>query len=362
MGLRFRKSIKIAPGVRVNVGKKSSSISFGGKGMRYTISSTGRKTTSVGIPGTGIYYTSSSGKTYKTKAYQRQDRLQQEAKRIQKEQEVAYAKLQVEMFENQCELIRSIHKECDDEIDREKIMHSSPPFKNGKSGPREKEAQQKLDNFRPTFFQKLFGRVEKEINHLQKEVEEARLADLKCYHDWEKMVYLAKKVLAGDIDTYLQVIEEMDPLRDLLEFGSGFEFGTNDPTFMEVEFDVHSESVVPKEEKRLTKTGKLSTRQMTKTRYYDLQQDYVCSCVIRIARDLFALLPIETVLIHAYDEQLNTVTGHNERNLILSAKIDRETLNQLNFELIDCSDAMENFPHHMHFRKTKGFAPVEKVQ
>ena len=57
MGTRFRKSFKIAPGVRVNLGKKSSSVSFGSKGARHTISSTGRRTTTVGIPGTGISYT-----------------------------------------------------------------------------------------------------------------------------------------------------------------------------------------------------------------------------------------------------------------------------------------------------------------
>lgn len=62
MGFRFRKSIKIAPGVRVNIGKKSTSISFGGKGARYTVSSTGRKTASVGIPGTGISYTATESK------------------------------------------------------------------------------------------------------------------------------------------------------------------------------------------------------------------------------------------------------------------------------------------------------------
>ena len=61
MGLRFRKSIKIAPGVRLNLGKKSSSISFGGKGMRHTISSTGRRTTTVGIPGSGLSYSHTHG-------------------------------------------------------------------------------------------------------------------------------------------------------------------------------------------------------------------------------------------------------------------------------------------------------------
>lgn len=61
MGLKFRKSVKIAPGVRMNFGKKGVGMSFGGKGARYSISSTGRRTTSVGIPGTGLSYSSTSG-------------------------------------------------------------------------------------------------------------------------------------------------------------------------------------------------------------------------------------------------------------------------------------------------------------
>lgn len=56
MGFRFRKSFKIAPGVRVNVGKKSVGISAGVKGARVSVNSKGRKTTTVGIPGTGLSY------------------------------------------------------------------------------------------------------------------------------------------------------------------------------------------------------------------------------------------------------------------------------------------------------------------
>lgn len=66
MGLRFRKSIKIAPGVKLNLNKKSSSITFGGKGIHHTISSTGKKTTTVGVPGTGISYSKTSGGGHKT--------------------------------------------------------------------------------------------------------------------------------------------------------------------------------------------------------------------------------------------------------------------------------------------------------
>lgn len=46
MGIRFRKSFKVAPGVRLNVGKKSSSISLGNKYAHTTISTSGKKRSS----------------------------------------------------------------------------------------------------------------------------------------------------------------------------------------------------------------------------------------------------------------------------------------------------------------------------
>ncbi|MCI9227091.1 MAG: DUF4236 domain-containing protein [Dorea sp.] len=61
MGLKFRKSIKVAPGVKLNLNTKSSSVTLGTKGAHCTVNTTGKKTTSVGIPGTGISYVSTTG-------------------------------------------------------------------------------------------------------------------------------------------------------------------------------------------------------------------------------------------------------------------------------------------------------------
>lgn len=61
MAIRFRKSIKLFPGVKVNLNKNSTSVTFGGKGIHRTYSSTGRTTTSAGIPGTGLYVTETTG-------------------------------------------------------------------------------------------------------------------------------------------------------------------------------------------------------------------------------------------------------------------------------------------------------------
>ena len=55
MGFRFRKSIKLFPGVRVNLSKSGVSASVGVKGATVNISDKGTRAT-VNIPGTGISY------------------------------------------------------------------------------------------------------------------------------------------------------------------------------------------------------------------------------------------------------------------------------------------------------------------
>src|ERR1039457_2456723 len=56
MGFRFRRSIKILPGVRLNFGKRGISTSIGIRGAHVTVGKTGTRTT-VGLPGSGLSYT-----------------------------------------------------------------------------------------------------------------------------------------------------------------------------------------------------------------------------------------------------------------------------------------------------------------
>jgi hypothetical protein len=55
MGFRFRKTIKIAPGVRLNLGKSGISTSVGKRGASVTVGRRGAHA-NVGIPGTGLSY------------------------------------------------------------------------------------------------------------------------------------------------------------------------------------------------------------------------------------------------------------------------------------------------------------------
>lgn len=61
MGMRYRKSIGLGKGVRLNVGKGSVGISAGVKGAHVSVNSKRGVTTSVGAPGTGVSYSKTRG-------------------------------------------------------------------------------------------------------------------------------------------------------------------------------------------------------------------------------------------------------------------------------------------------------------
>jgi len=56
---RFRRTIKVAPGVRLNVGKTGISTTVGVDGAKVTTGKRGT-TTTVGVPGSGLSYSERS--------------------------------------------------------------------------------------------------------------------------------------------------------------------------------------------------------------------------------------------------------------------------------------------------------------
>jgi hypothetical protein len=70
MGFRFRRSVKILPGVKINLSGSGASVSLGGRGFHYTIGPKGTRVT-AGIPGTGMSWTEYSphSKTRPSTAY-----------------------------------------------------------------------------------------------------------------------------------------------------------------------------------------------------------------------------------------------------------------------------------------------------
>ncbi len=370
MGLRFHKSISIMKGVKLNLSKSAVGVSVGTKGLHYSINTKGRNTATVGLPGTGLSYSKSFtlGKKKKStsEATKKKEELKKQKEELaakkaeQKATELEENSLKAAEFENYCALIKSVHKECDNDIDWKGAAEAPPPFVKGQPGPREKEAQKALDEYKPGLAGKLFGDA-KAREKLDSALEEAKKEDAREFAEWQEGYKLAQRIMDGDIDAYLEAIAEANPFEDLVEYGSGFEFGTDDPSVMEVEFAVKSDEVVPKTQVTVLKSGKLSEKELTKTAYYDLEQDYVCSCAVRLAREIFAILPVGGVIVHAVDTVLDTSTGNDVETTILSVLFEREKFETANFDRIDPSDFVNSFTCNMKFTKTAGFKPVKRL-
>lgn len=374
MGLRFRKSVKICKGVKVNLGTGGIGLSVGTKGCRYSVNSRGRAGVSVGIPGTGIYYNKSVGggkrkRSYKSTSYAKRQKIQQQKAALQrqkqheKEQELQKNQLLVQEYENYIDVIRNVHKECDEPIDWAGINNMEPPFIMGTKGPKQLEAEKKYNSFKPNLIDKMLKTGgEKRKQKLWDAIAIAQKEDEEAYENWQSMNEFSASILDGNIEAYYMAIDEAEPFGDLLDYGSDFEIGTDDKDIIHVEFRVKSKAVIPESSMSLTKTGNLSKKNLSKTLYYDYTQDYVCSCSIRLARELFAILPVKNVIVHAVDSIINTATGYEEDCTILSVNFNRGGMENINYDGIDPSDFVETFEHNMKFLKTSGFKPVKRLE
>ena len=136
MGFNFRKSINLGKGLRLNLGKKSASISVGKKGVRHSISTTGRQTTTLSIPGTGVSYTHTTG-TKKAAAEKKKKEAAKQSAKLAKEKE----KLEKEKQKLAAE--RAELERMKIENERKKIAEEKAALQRGNAEPAQSAAASK---------------------------------------------------------------------------------------------------------------------------------------------------------------------------------------------------------------------------
>lgn len=305
-------------------------------------------------------------------AQRRYKQLQRRAKEHAKLSALEQARLEVEMYENRLEVLLSIHKEQGDEWNWQQIVNTPPPVEPVRGNRHEAEVEGRKAVYKPGFFDNLFGKAKKQAAAFEVESYMAKDRDEREFQsawaqyqrdhaEWENEKALAASVLAGDHDAYVRVLRELSPFAELSELGSSLNFRIHTPQLMEALVKVSGEQAIPSEIKSLTSSGKVSTKAMPKGRFHEIYQDYVCGCVLRVGRELFALLPVETVIVTALADLFDSRTGRTAEQPILSVAMPRGVMRKLNFNLLDPSDAMENFLHRGDFkasRKAGAFVPI----
>ena len=178
---------------------------------------------------------------------------------------------------------------------------------------------------------------------------------------WEKLKDLSRRVLAGEHKAYTEALVEFNPFAEMSDLGSSINFTVHSAKLIECILKIIGKQAIPAEVKTLTASSKISIKPMPKGRFHEIYQDYLCGCVLRVAREVFALLPVETVLIRALADSLDSRTGHTNEQPVLSVIMPRTVVARLKYDHLDPSEALENFQRRGDFRtsrKSEYFDPI----
>lgn len=268
--------------------------------------------------------------------------------------------------------IVSLHVDSTDDMDWNAIKNRSAPIAPTRVDDLEACALANLNEFRPRFFDLLSGGSEKRRAKLSRSVEEARNADDARFQtrqveferehaDWLADKELATRLLNGELAAERDVIEEMQSFSEHGLLGKRIAFQISDE-FLHAIVHAHNDDVVPNFRRKQLQSGRLSETKMPVGEANELYQDYVCSVALRVAGDLFGLLPRGEIIVTCCAEMLDGSTGYLVQTPILSVRFVRETFRNLNLSGLDPSDAMRNFVHEMDFKRTKGFSSIRPLR
>lgn len=305
--------------------------------------------------------------------------LKQIAREAEKQQKIALksqiiqeAASSVDSWQNNIRELTSIHTDLAEAMDWSSIAKQPKPSEPSFQNTHSIQAQEKLNRFKPGFFDFLSGGSEKRRQKLIEKLSKAESQDqidyeneLTAYRqsleEWERETDLAKRLLTGESSSIQEVISEFQSLSKIELIGSNIEFLIGD-NFVHAKPEVHTDEIVPTFRLKQLASGKLSETKMPIGQFNELYQDYVASVALKLAGDLFHILPLEEIYVTCQTDLLNSKTGHKELTPILSVQFVRETFRNLNLSRIDPSDSLANFNHVMSFKKTRGFTEITPLK
>lgn len=129
---------------------------------------------------------------------------------------------------------------------------------------------------------------------------------------WRFCCELAPRVLDGDTDAYSEVLTRMRPLGDLLPYARAFRVKSEGSDALTVTFEGLS---------RYMKGTESENRR------------YLCAMSLRVARDLFALLPVSRI----------TVTARADEKDAIQVSFDRRSIQKVRFAFVDPVALCESF-------------------
>jgi hypothetical protein len=399
--MRFRKSLKLAPGIRMNFSKSGLSWTLGPRGSSLGIGSRGTYW-NTGIPGTGLY---SRTKLIGGSTQHSTNRITSQNTRTQ----YAYSSISISVnIDDEGNVIfkdangnplseklinaakkqqgdrihKLIEKKCEEinkEIESVGEIHLDTPNPKIKpiytpetyNVPLPKAPIYKKYGCLGSFLQSERDKVDRE----NKEIYEKSVAE---YDEWNK-----NKAIFDEAEKKRKYIieegiyKEMDSMQIMLERtleNITWPHETNISTELKnegkivfIDVDLPEIEDMPSKSATIAKRGfKLLVNDMTQQQIQKLYMRHVHGVGFRIVGEIFCSLPmVEGIVLSAYSQRPDKATGQIKDEYLYSVRVSREKWNNINFDNlgeIDIVEAFSLFEIRREMSKTGLFKAIEPFE
>lgn len=389
MGLRFRRSVKLAPGIRMNFSGSGVSWTLGPRGASIGIGKRGTYVNS-GIPGTGLYArermgNSSAGARSRTSSHSNisvtvgvtDDGMvffQDVDGKPLPEHLVNAAKKQ------QGDAIRNlIQKKCDEinaQIEALGEIHVDTSNANIKAQYQQQEYPEtpptkpvpKKPGLMGALFKSKREMIKKENREEERQFETDSVKWRSDKHQFDAAEKRRKDMIERGIYTDVEAMENFleENLQSIVwprETIVSTEILDNGKrVFLDV--DLPEIEVMPSKTASAPQRGyKLSVKEMSATQHQRLYMRHVHGIGFRIIGEAFSAIPnAQEVVLSAYSQRPDRSTGHVTDEYLYSVRVERGLWSRINFDNLvnlDVVEALVQFDLKRNMTKTGSFRPIE---
>ncbi|WP_224962549.1 DUF4236 domain-containing protein [Geomonas subterranea] len=395
MGFRFRRSVKLAPGLRMNFGATGASMTFGGRGGSVTVGKRGAYA-NVGIPGTGFSFrqrinsgSSSSNRTTSSPVTTTQVSVTVSVRDDgtvffkDRDGNTIDDALAAKIKKQNSGILKDLIQQKCDEInsqveDLAKIHHYTPPptkmpvFHPDTFGePKPSAPQPETLGFFASLFKSKREKIESENQarakryeeelvgwHQRKDAFEQELAAQRKFI--EQDIYHSVPAMEAFLDSCLQGItwpRETILSTEILDGGS--------TVFIDV--DLPEIEDMPRQTANVPQRGmKLMIKDMSQSHVQRLYMEHTHGVGFRIIGEVFSNLPnSKEVVLSAFTQRSDKATGKVQDDYLYSVRVSRDAWGQINFKKlpsIDVVEALAQFDLRRNMTKTGIFKAIEPFE
>ena len=327
--MRFRKSIQICKGLKLNLSKSGVSATVGGKGISFNVGK-GGLFLNTSLPGTGIYDRKKLVDFNKKKATKGK-------KSASREQEIALPSFALAMEEDGS--VAVVNEDTGREI-------------TGAATLRKIKATDEYKDEYQDLMQQYKGQIEAETDSF---VEIVRFAE-PLQADWEEDAkYLSPAYIEGCLDGWLENLQLP------VEFEMQYEYVAEEQKIM-VDLDLPEIEDIPEMKAVELTDGTVKAREKT---LKDLRADYI-KCVfglaIYFASNIFNVSPyIEQVCVSGYSQR-RSKAGDLQDEYLYSVRFTREGFEGVDFAKVDPQDFCMEFENRCNIAATGEMKTIEPYE